>query len=282
MTPNRSFEPDSHLSSQNAGARQKLATACMQLLYFGYQQAMSCIFPVAVFAVLAASKWISIPFMERYDLILLLLLAVQAIMFFSKLETFDELKVICVFHIIGLALEIYKVNMGSWSYPEPAWSKIFGVPLYSGFMYASVASFMCQVWRRLKMDMTGWPGTLFASLLGAAIYFNFFTHHFIPDFRWWLTALVFLVFWKTWIYYTVRNKTYRMPLSLAFLLTGFFIWVAENIATFLGAWKYPDQQQVWRLVGFGKISSWFLLVIISVIIVAQLKVVKAKRIKQSQ
>ena len=258
----------------------QFGTAFTQLLHFGYHQAMSCIFPVAIFGTLAVSKWIDLPFIARYDLILLVLLAVQLLMVISGLETVDELKVICVFHIIGLMLELYKVHMGSWAYPEPALTKLYGVPLYSGFMYASVASFMCQVWRRLKMDMTGWPGLVIAGSLGAAIYFNFFTHHFIADFRWWLTALVFIVFWKTKIYYTVRHRIYTMPLTLAFLLVGFFIWLAENIATFLGAWQYPDQQVVWKIVGFGKLSSWFLLVIISVIIVAQLKVVKASRNKQ--
>ncbi|WP_409345789.1 DUF817 domain-containing protein [Paenibacillus sp. MBLB4367] len=268
-------------AAERKGRLYELSAAFRQLWHFGYQQAMSCIFPVAIFGTLAVSKWIEIPFIHRYDLILLVLLAVQLMMYLSGLETIDEIKVICVFHIIGLALELYKVQMGSWAYPEPGISKWFGVPLYSGFMYASVASYMCQVWRRLKMDMTGWPGMALAASLGAAIYLNFFTHHFLPDFRWWLTALVFVVFWRTRIYYTVRAKTYRMPLSAAFLLVGFFIWLAENIATFFGAWKYPDQHEAWRLVGFGKISSWFLLVIISVIIVAQLKHVKAGRTKGS-
>ncbi|MCL6603912.1 MAG: DUF817 domain-containing protein [Paenibacillus sp.] len=248
-----------------------------QLLHFGYHQAMSCIFPVAIFGTLALSGVIEVPFVHRYDAILLILLAVQYFMFRSELETRDEIKVICVFHVIGLLLEIYKVSMGSWSYPEPGLTKLFGVPLYSGFMYASVASYMCQVWRRLKMDMTGWPGLTSAGLLGGAIYLNFFTHHFIPDFRWWLTGLVLIVFWKTWIIYRVRTTTYRMPLTLAFFIVGFFIWLAENIATFFNAWKYPDQYQAWQLVSFSKISSWFLLVIISVIIVAQLKHVKANR-----
>lgn len=131
------------------------------------------------------------------------------------------------------------------------------------------------------MDMTGWPGTAASVLLGGAIYLNFFTHHFIPDFRWWLTALVFVVFRKTRIIYNVRTTAYRMPLSLAFIIVGFFIWLAENIATFFNGWKYPDQHDGWQLVSFSKISSWFLLVIISVIIVAQLKYVKANRSKYS-
>lgn len=248
-----------------------------QLLHFGYHQAMSCIFPVAIFGTLALSNVIDIPFIHRYDVILLILLGAQYLMYRSGLETLDEIKVICLFHVIGLALELYKVHMGSWAYPEPGYTKLFGVPLYSGFMYASVASFLCQVWRRLRMDMTGWPGLAPSMLLGGAIYLNFFTHHFIPDFRWWLTGLVCIVFWKTWIIYRVRTATYRMPLTLAFIIVGFFIWLAENIATFFNAWKYPDQHQAWQLVSFSKISSWFLLVIISVIIVAQLKHVKANR-----
>ncbi|QHW34886.1 DUF817 domain-containing protein [Paenibacillus rhizovicinus] len=240
---------------------------------------MSCLFPVAIFGTLALTSIVAPPFMYRYDFVLLVLLLVQYLMYRSGLETIDEMKVIGVFHIIGLLLEIYKVRMGSWSYPEPGLTKLFGVPLYSGFMYASVASYMCQVWRRLRMDMTGWPGIVSAGLLGGAIYLNFFTHHFIPDFRWWLTALVLLVFRRTWIIYRVRSSTYRMPLSLAFLIVGFFIWLAENIATFFNGWRYPDQDQAWQLVHVSKISSWFLLVIISVIIVAQLKHVKAGRDK---
>jgi len=249
----------------------------IQLLHFGYHQAMSCIFPVAIFGTLAISNFIELSYIYRYDAILIILLGVQYIMYRSGLETLDEIKVICLFHIIGLALELYKVTMGSWSYPEPGYTKLFGVPLYSGFMYASVASFMCQVWRRLRMDMTGWPGLWPSALLGGAIYLNFFTHHFIPDVRYWLMGLVIIVFRKTWIIYRVRAATYRMPLTISFVIVGFFIWLAENIATFFNAWKYPNQEQTWHLVSFSKISSWFLLVIISVIIVAQLKHVKANR-----
>ena len=252
----------------------------IQLVHFSYHQAMSCIFPVAIFGTLVLTSAVEVPLLYRYDAILLILLTVQYLMYRSGLETLDEIKVICVFHVIGLMLEIYKIRMGSWAYPDPGYTKLLGVPLYSGFMYASVASYMCQIWRRLRMDMTGWPGLASAGLLGGAIYLNFFTHHFIPDFRWWLTALVVVVFRRTWIIFRVRSTAYRMPLTLAFVIVGFFIWLAENIATFFNAWKYPDQHQVWHVVGFSKISSWFLLVIISVIIVAQLKHVKAGRVSK--
>ncbi|WP_374192063.1 DUF817 family protein [Bacillus sp. XF8] len=65
-------------------------------------------------------------------------------------------------------------------------------------------------------------------------FLNFFTHHFILDFRWILTILLFIVFAK--IQFTVRNNTYKMPLPFSFLLIGFFIWITENISIFFGCW----------------------------------------------
>lgn len=244
------------------------------LFHFAYLKALSCIFPVVIFATLAFSKLVTVPFLPRYDVILLICIIAQALMLVFKLETIDEFKVICLFHVIGLALELYKVHMGSWSYPEEGYSKLFGVPLYSGFMYASVASYICQSWRHLNLRITGWPNPAFPIMISVLIYLNFFTHHFIYDARWVLTALLFIIFFKTFVSYRVNGKIFRMPMILSFLLIGFFIWIAENITTFLGAWQYPNQEASWSLVHIGKISSWFLLIVISIIIVAQLKRVK--------
>lgn len=247
----------------------------LDLLAFGYSQALSCIFPVIIFGTLAITKWFPIPGIARYDVILIICLLAQVMMVVLRLETIDELKVICVFHLIGLCLELYKVHMGSWSYPEPAWSKIGGVPLYSGFMYASVASYMCQSWRRLDLRITKWPKTYWAFGISLAIYLNFFTHHYVWDARWLLTAALVIIFWRTKVWYTIRDHTYKMPLVFSFFLIGLFIWIAENISTLLGAWTYPNQEKTWQLVHIGKISSWFLLVVISLIIVAQLKRIKS-------
>ena len=244
------------------------------LLQFTYLQALSCVFPVIIFAALALSKFIDIPFLPRYDFILIICVLAQIGMLVSKLETFDEFKVICLFHIIGLALELYKVHMGSWSYPEEAYSKIMGVPLYSGFMYASVASYICQSWRRMKLQIINWPKSIYAILISSLIYLNFFTHHYLYDLRWVLTVLLLVIFFRTAVTFQIFEQRYKMSLTLSFLLIGFFIWIAENITTFLGAWQYPNQEAAWSLVHIGKISSWFLLVVISVIIVAQLKRVK--------
>lgn len=144
-------------------------------------------------------------------------------------------------------------------------------------MYASVASYICQAWRRLHLKMHHWPKTIFTVPLGAMIYFNFFTHHFLYDFRWFLTLLLFIVFFQTFVEFSLRGVTYKIPLVLSFFLIGFFIWIAENIATFFGAWQYPNQREAWNLVHLSKISSWFLLVVISIMILTQLKYLKQSK-----
>jgi uncharacterized membrane protein YoaT (DUF817 family) len=88
---------------------------------------------------------------------------------------------------------------------------------------------------------------------------------------------VLLLFRRTQVHFIVTHKERRMPLALSFLLIGFFIWVAENIATYFGAWQYPHQKRQWAIVGPTKISSWMLLVIISFIIVAALKEIFPKK-----
>ncbi|UOQ44917.1 DUF817 domain-containing protein [Halobacillus salinarum] len=250
--------------------------AIKQLVRFGWMQSLSCLFPVVIFTSLAVTQTVPLPLLPRYDWLLIICLVMQWGMVHSGLETRDELKVITLFHLIGLMLELFKTHMGSWSYPEDGYFKIYGVPLYSGFMYASVASYLCQAWRRMKVELVKWPSFYVVTPLAAGIYLNFFTHHYWIDIRWWLSGLVILVFWKSWVTYVVNGKRYRMPLVFSFVLIGFFIWVAENIATFFGAWEYPNQGESWSLVDLGKVSSWLLLVIVSFLIVATLKQVKGE------
>ncbi|WP_339253690.1 DUF817 domain-containing protein [Sporosarcina sp. FSL W8-0480] len=254
----------------------KVKRASHQLLRFGWEQALSCLFPVVIFASLAITQFLPLPFLPRYDWLLIIFVMMQWWMVRAGIETRDELKVITLFHLIGLTLELFKVNMESWTYPEEGYSKVLGVPLYSGFMYASVASYLCQAWRRLDVELIKWPPFWVVVPLASAIYMNFFWHHFWIDVRWWLSGLVIIVFWRSWVTYVVGGKRYRMPIALSFVLIGFFIWIAENIATFFGAWKYPNQTDAWSLVHLGKVSSWLLLVIVSFLIVATLKLVKGK------
>lgn len=251
----------------------RLRSFIHEFVVFGLLQARACAFAGSFFVLLFLSNYLPLFGLARYDFLFLAALLIQLILYLLKLETLNEIKVIFLFHIVGFLLELYKTSpgIGSWSYPEEAFFKIATVPLFSGFMYAAVGSYISLSWKYMRLSLTDAPNYLLAVLLSALIYLNFFTHHFLPDLRYVLMALVLVLFFRTRVYFTVLSKRRWMPMNLAFVLIAFFIWVAENISTYLGAWKYPDQIHVWTLVGFGKISSWTLLVIVSFIIVAYLK-----------
>ena len=241
---------------------------------FAWTELLCCLFPIGIFATLAFTRAVHVPGVPRYDLILICCIAIQWAMVKSKLETLDELKVICVFHLIGLAMELYKTHLGSWSYPETAYTKLGTVPLYSGFMYASVASYMCQGWRRFDLRLERMPAKWLMISLAAAIYANFFTNHVLPDVRWILFPAMLFLFSRTVVRFSVAGQRLQMPMWLSFLLMGFFVWVAENIGTYFSGWRYPRQVHAWELVEVQKISSWALLVIVSFVLVAWLKSVK--------
>jgi len=242
-------------------------------LLFTKEQSLCCVFPVLVFVMLAVSHLFT-GIICRYDFMLVGCIAVQFVLYKLKFETADEVLVICVFHLLGLLMELFKTHIGSWSYPEYGLTKVFGVPLYSGFMYASVASYMCQAWRRFDLRFYNWPGHRAAKVIGVLIYLNFFTNHFIIDVRYAIAVLIVYYFRKAVVEFIIEGKAYRMPVILSFILIGFFIWLAENIATRLGAWKYAYQHHTWAMVNYQKISSWAFLVIVSYIIIAELKIFK--------
>ncbi len=248
-----------------------------ELSAFAFKQMLSCFFPACIFCFLVLSKLVHISFLPRYDFLLILCIGMQAFMYFTKMESGNELLIITMFHVLGIIMEIYKVQKGSWYYPEFAYTKFYGVPLYSGFMYASVGSYVCQAWRWFDLKIENWPGIVLAAFIAMAIYLNFFTHHYFYDFRWVITVLLITVFRKTKVLFNTNNVVRKMPLVFSFLLIGFFIWIGENIATYLGAWKYASQHEGWGMVSPGKISSWFLLVVLSIVIVIQLKFIRNRK-----
>jgi len=267
--------------AQSLHRRLPLHPVARELLHFGLKNARACLFPAFILAMLALTRVVESP-LARYDTLLMACLAMQALMLVTGLETRDELKVITLFHLLGLGLELFKVHVGSWSYPEAALAKVGGVPLYSGFMYASVASYMIQAWRLFGLRFVHWPRPALVVPLGALIYANFFANNVLPDQRAFLILAVLWVFRRTRVVFTPRAIPRGMPLVLAFLLIGVFVWLAENVATYLGAWQYPHQQDGWRMVDLHKLSSWALLVIVSLMIVVQLKHVKGRRPLQDQ
>jgi uncharacterized membrane protein YoaT (DUF817 family) len=242
-----------------------------EFLLFGLKQAWACVFAASFMAVMLLSHHVHVPGLARYDFLCLAAVAIQILLLVARIETLREALVLALFHAVGLGLELHKTRVGSWNYPEPGVLKIGIVPVFSGFMYAAVASYMCQSFRHLRLELRNYPRYRFSVPLAAAIYANFFTNQFLPDGRWVLIGLVFVVFGRTWVDFTVWRKRRTMPLVLSFVLIGFFVWVAENYSTFFGAWVYAHQRGGWQAVSPRILASWFLLVIVSFILVADLK-----------
>jgi uncharacterized membrane protein YoaT (DUF817 family) len=240
-----------------------------QLLRFAWVEAQCCLFAVLFFLGLALVRVVPLP-LDPADALLIWCLAVTFVLWLTRWESGREVAVIFGFHLVGLALELFKVRQGSWSYPDTGVATIGGVPLYSGFMYAAVGSYVCQAWRRFHLRITGYRARRTA-LVAGLIYLNFFTSHVTWDVRLPLAIALLLVTWRTWVHFTVGRHRYAMPLALSFVLIGFFLWVAENAATLLRAWQYPSQESVWTLVHAAKLGSWSLLVVVSIVLVTGVK-----------
>jgi len=250
----------------------------IEFWYFFLKELRACLFVILFFAAVFMLPRAGVLGIPRYDALLIIALGIQFWMIHSKLETLDEFKAITLFHIIGFVLEVFKTSQGikSWSYPDFAYTKLLGVPLFSGFMYAAVGSYMIQSWRFLDLRIVHYPPYWMTILIALIIYLNFFTHHYIGDYRWYIAACALGLYSRTTVIFKPYDRDRKMPLLVAFVLIGFFIWLAENVSTFFGIWKYPNQMGAWAVVHVSKWSSWSLLVIMTFTIIANLKHIKKR------
>lgn len=248
--------------------RGRVADGLVEFLVFGLKQAWACLFGGLMLGMILVTRlwWPDIG-IARYDAWFVAALVIQIGMLVFRLETLNEAKVILIFHLVGTGMELFKTAAGSWIYPEDAMLRIGGVPLFSGFMYACVGSYMARIQRIFDIRFSYYPPVWATIVLAVAIYANFFTHHFIADFRWVLFAAVVLLYWRSQMHYRVFRFRHRMPMLLAFLLVALFIWIGENIGTWSRAWIYPNQSDGWAMVSWGKLGSWYLLMLISVVLV---------------
>ena len=167
---------------------------------------------------------------------------------------------------------LFKTNpsIGSWTYPAVSGAVfvLLSVPLFSGFLYSAVGSYISRAFKFLKLSYDNFPPYYHLWILSVLIYVNFFTHHFFYDIRLFLFAYIFVVFWKTKVNFQVYLKERSMSFLLTATLTALFVWIAENIGTFTKIWLYPSQAISWHLVSLEKIGSWFLLLILSFALVS--------------
>jgi hypothetical protein len=103
--------------------------------------------------------------LSRYDFLVIGAVLIQILMLWTGLETLEEAKVILVFHITGTIMELFKTAHGSWIYPEASYLRIGAVPLFSGFMYAAVGSYLARVWRIFDFRFDRFPPLWLQGLL---------------------------------------------------------------------------------------------------------------------
>ena len=217
----------------------------------------------------------------RYDILLAYALVIQVFLVYFKLETRREVWVITVFHVMAMAMELFLTHpqVGSWHYPEQAIFRIANVPLFAGFMYSAVGSFIARGLKLFNASFTHFPNLIAVGLLAVSSYANFFTKFFVPDIRNILFITSIILFWKTKVLIQIHSnnnrhsydiKQYQLPFLPLLLFLAFLIWLAENIATFANIWRYPSQEYLWHMVGWGKLGSWYLLLILSLVLVVML------------
>ena len=269
MTPRPSATPTRSLERALGDAmRARLPGALAEFVMFVLKQGWACLFGFLMLAGLIVSDrlWQDGWALARYDALLIYAIGLQVAFLALRLETWAEMRVIALFHLTGTAMELFKVNAGSWAYPEPAVMKLYGVPLFSGFMYAAVGSYMARVIRIFDMKFAPYPPFWMTVALAVAIYVNFFAHHYIWDSRYALMAATLVLFARTRVWFTVGRTPYWMPLPLAAFLTSIFLWIAENVGTNTGTWLYAGQHRL-ELVSLAKMGSWYLLLYVSFVTV---------------
>jgi len=241
-----------------------------ELWLFGLKQAYACLFGGFLLLVMIGTRiWYPIESLHRYDFIFIAAILFQVFMLIFRLETPREALVIVVFHFVATVMELFKTSdeIGSWVYPEEFIFGIGNVPLFTGFMYSAVGSYIARIWRIFEFEFSYYPSRKWTVLLVAAIYVNFFSHHYLPDARWILLLLTAFLFWKTTIYFKVVKTLRHMPLLLGWFMVALFIWIAENVATYANIWIYPNQSLEWQLVSISKLSSWYMLMLLSFVLI---------------
>ncbi len=244
--------------------RARLPRPAAGFVMFVLKQGWACLFGGLLLAAIIGTKlvWQADWALHRYDALFLLAILIQVIFLRFGLETWGEARVILLFHITGTAMEVFKVSAGSWAYPEPGIFKLLGVPLFSGFMYASVGSYIARVIRVFGMKFAPYPPLWTTYLLAVAIYVNFFAHHFLPDIRIALFAATVILFAQTRVWFVIDDGAHWMPMPLAAFLSALFLWIAENVGTATGTWLYNGQLPG-EMVRWGKLGSWYLLLFVA-------------------
>lgn len=108
---------DVHLLDMRAREIGGWRRGLVEFWYFGIKNARACLFVGLFFIAMMVIPRAGIAGLPRYDVLLAVALLIEFWMVCTKLELMDELKAICRFHMVGFALEAFKVSgaIRSWS-----------------------------------------------------------------------------------------------------------------------------------------------------------------------
>lgn len=247
-------------------------SAVRELIWFGRSQILACLFGLLLLSGLMLSRyWLPDVSLSRSDLLFLYALSLQIVLIVFRLEHKEEVVVIFAFHILATFMEWFKTSpeIGSWTYPdEGVIFRIYEVPLFAGFLYSSVGSYIARSWRILEFEFRCYPPVWVTVILAVLAYVNFFTHHFTVDIRRVLILASFFIFGRTSIAFRTGSRFRRMPLLVGLGFVALGIWGAENIGTYARAWIYPGQEDSWELVSIQKFWAWYLLMLLSFVLVS--------------
>lgn len=239
--------------------RARLRPAPAEAVLVGLKLVWSALFGLILIAAIAGSWAVWRPDwpVARYDALFAVALAAQAGFLLARFETRHEAAAVAVFAVLGLTMEFFKVAHGAWAYPGPGVLSAGGVPLFVGFMYASVGLFLVRAIRVFDMRFRRFPSAEAHAALAVAIYANFFTMHLMPDLRYLLMLLTVLAYGRATIALWAFGRRLRVPVLGALLLAAAVVWLAENLGTLTGTWLY-DGQAPGQTVTLATLGSWYL------------------------
>jgi uncharacterized membrane protein YoaT (DUF817 family) len=243
-----------------------------QLRIFTLKQSRCALFGGILLFFLILTKYIdteAIFHLHRYDFLFLIAVLTQILMILFKLEDWKEVVVIATFHVAAMVMELYKTapSVGAWAYPEPAILAIGTVPLFTGFLYSSVGSYIARAWRINEFRFENIPSRSALWIAATCIYANFFTDSMGTDVRYLILAYLIIIFWKTKLRARITDRVYAFHPLVTNAALAFFVWIAEQIGTFARAWIYPAQAAGWKPVSFHMFTSWYLLLIFSFVLI---------------
>ncbi|MEM7295692.1 MAG: DUF817 family protein [Pseudomonadota bacterium] len=94
--------------------RARLPLPVSELVMFGIKQGWACLFGglMLLGLIISDAIWRDAWVLHRYDALLIYAVALQFLFLFLGLETFEEAKVIALFHLTGTVMEVFKVSQG--------------------------------------------------------------------------------------------------------------------------------------------------------------------------